>query len=58
MSEDMRPAAGPADGVVQVLPLKDDWYQVLIGRSRYVKRFNLRDSEARQLIEQLSALLP
>ncbi len=33
------------------------WYLVSIGRSRYVKRFNLTDAEARQLIDVLTDLI-
>jgi hypothetical protein len=46
-----------AEGVVTVERLADGWLHVQIGRTRYVKRFNLRDAEARQLIEQLTPLL-
>jgi hypothetical protein len=44
-------------GNVLIERTKDGWILCQIGRARYVKKFNLRDSEARQLIEQLSALL-
>ena len=47
-----------AEGVVCVERGRDDWYYVSIGRAARTKRFNLRDAEARQLIEQLLALLP
>jgi len=43
--------------VVTAERTKDGWILVHITRTRYIKRFNLRDSEARQLIEELSALL-
>jgi hypothetical protein len=33
---------------------KDGWLLVEIGRGRYVKRFNLRDTEARQLVALLT----
>lgn len=46
-----------ADGLVTA-ERSGEWIQVQVGRSRYVKRFNLRDTEARQLLELLRALMP
>lgn len=46
------------EGIVRVERGRDDWYYVSIGRAAKVKRFNLRDAEARQLLEQLLAMLP
>lgn len=46
------------EGQVLVGRLDSEWYMIQIGRARKVKRFNIRDSEARQLIEQLKELLP
>lgn len=48
--------AAVADGIVTA-ERSGEWIYVQIGRSRYVKRFNLRDSEARQLIELLTSLI-
>lgn len=45
-------------GTVEVRPLGEGWYFVQIGRGTGTKRFNLRDTEARQLVEQLNTLLP
>jgi hypothetical protein len=45
------------DGQVVVLEIGDGWYQVQIGRARRVKRFNLRDTEARQLVALLTKRL-
>jgi hypothetical protein len=47
----------PAEGVVQVEAGRAGWYYVQIGRAGRVKRFNLRDSEARQLVSRLQQLL-
>jgi hypothetical protein len=46
-----------ADGVVTA-QREGEWIKVQIGRSRYVKRFNLNDAEARQLVKLLAELLP
>jgi hypothetical protein len=43
-------------GTVSVERQKDGWLLVLINRGRYVKRFNLRDSEAAQLVEHLARI--
>ena len=40
-------------GVVAVERGKEGWLLVSIDRGRYTKRFNLRESEAQQLVEQL-----
>lgn len=45
-------------GAVEVRPLGEGWYFVQIGRGTGTKRFNLRDTEARQLMDQLQKLLP
>ena len=46
------------DGQVEITRHSEgEWFLVQIGRSAYTKRFNLRRSEAEQLIERLSASL-
>ena len=45
-------------GIVEVERSADDgWLLVKIGRARYVKRFNLSQAEAAQLIEHLREFL-
>jgi len=46
-----------AEGIVTVERMNDGWFHVQIGRTRSVKRFNLRATEARQLLEQLAELI-
>ena len=43
------------EGVVTAIR-EGEWIGVAIGRGKYVKRFNLRDAEARQLLELLAKL--
>jgi hypothetical protein len=45
------------EGQVFVGQFDAGWYLVMIGRARKVKRFNLREAEARQLVEQLKEYL-
>lgn len=45
-------------GAVTVQRVRDGWLLVEVGRGRYVKRFNLRDSEAIELVMKLSEALP
>jgi hypothetical protein len=47
---------GPPPGVVQVDTLSGGWFHVQLGRNRRVKRFNLSDAEARQLLDRLIVL--
>jgi hypothetical protein len=58
---DLDTAAALASGVVRVTDNLDrrgnHWFLVSIGRDRYVKRFNLSDAEARQLVDLLRAAL-
>jgi hypothetical protein len=45
-------------GIVRATPLAGGWHLIEIGRTKGVKRFNLSDAEARQLIEVLGEVLP
>jgi ATP-dependent protease HslVU (ClpYQ) peptidase subunit len=60
MSEQQSAPVGIADGAVSIEASSlrgETWYLVSIGRSRYVKRFNLSTSEARELLDRLTEKL-
>ncbi len=48
----------PRLGEVLVEPSRSGWFFVQVGRHKGIKRFNLSDDEARQLIEQICASRP